>query len=108
MNLIQRIHGHGHSQKKGERETHSSAAPFWVRHYDLVVNLVTLGRTAAVHRGTPSLVELRPGDAVLDVGCGTGATLGFIQQRLPVRAVGVDLSGDGAREHAHGECDSPE
>ena len=40
---------------------------------DMVTNLVTLGRTRSIHRETLSLAGLRPGDSVLDVGCGTGA-----------------------------------
>lgn len=54
---------------------HVRKTPFWVRHYDLIVNLVTLGRTRKVHQATLSLVDLHPGDVVLDVGCGTGILL---------------------------------
>jgi ubiquinone/menaquinone biosynthesis C-methylase UbiE len=38
-----------------------------------VVNLITFGKTDAIHRETLALVDLYAGDAVLDVGCGTGA-----------------------------------
>lgn len=73
MNLIDRIHSKGHAQHTHHRnEEHGHQAPFWVRHYDIVVNLVTLGRTQAVHRQTLSLVNPQPGAAVLDIGCGTG------------------------------------
>lgn len=75
MNLIQRIHGHGQSHAHDHQTAHSQDAPFWVRYYDIVVNLITLGRTRAIHRETLSLAGLRPGDSVLDIGCGTGVLL---------------------------------
>ncbi|MCP4168175.1 MAG: methyltransferase domain-containing protein [Chloroflexi bacterium] len=77
MNLIQRIHGQGQgpAHTHDESETHSHGVPFWVRHYDMIVNLITFGRTKTIHRETLSLAGLRPGDTVLDIGCGTGALL---------------------------------
>lgn len=89
MNHIHRLHGHLQS----DSHEIENRAPFWVRHYDLVVNLVTLGRTRAVHKQTLALVELNPGDAVLDVGCGTGA-LALEVERAAVPGgtiVGVDV-----------------
>jgi ubiquinone/menaquinone biosynthesis C-methylase UbiE len=73
MNLIQRLHGQVQADEdlQGD-EPHTHDAPFWVRHYDIVTNLMTLGRTKTVHKRTLSLAELRPDDAVLDIGCGTG------------------------------------
>ncbi|HZY42628.1 MAG TPA: methyltransferase domain-containing protein, partial [Anaerolineae bacterium] len=41
-------------------------------HYDLVVQLLTLGRAKALRQLTIDQARLRPGEAVLDVGCGTG------------------------------------
>ena len=75
MNLIQRIHGHRQAHAHDEQTAHSLDAPFWVRYYDIVVNLITLGRTRAIHRETLSLAGLRPGNSVLDIGCGTGVLL---------------------------------
>ncbi len=49
MNLIQRIHVQGQAHTHDESEAHSHGAPFWVRHYDRVVNLITLGRTKTIH-----------------------------------------------------------
>jgi hypothetical protein len=74
MTLIQRIHSHGQpGEAMHARVSSTNRPPFWVRHYDLVVNLISLGRTNAIHRETLALVDLNPGDAVLDVGCETGA-----------------------------------
>ena len=76
MNFIERLHGaepdhkHPHDSMSSEHR-----APFWVRYYDIVTHLVTLGKTGKVHRQTVSLADLRPGDAVLDIGCGTGMLL---------------------------------
>ncbi len=75
MNLIQRIHGHGQAHTHDDHADHTQDAPFWVRYYDIVVNLITLGRTKAIHRETLSLAGLRPGDSVLDIGCGTGVLM---------------------------------
>jgi ubiquinone/menaquinone biosynthesis C-methylase UbiE len=74
MNLIQRIHGYNIDHDYlHENESHSHNIPFWVRHYDKIVNLITLGRTNTIHQQTLALAGLRAGDAVLDIGCGTGA-----------------------------------
>ena len=67
MNLIQRFHSH--AQPGQDTHVHASTgatAPFWVRHYDMIVNLITLGRTDAIHQQTLALADLRAGDAVLD------------------------------------------
>ncbi len=71
MNLMEKIHG-------SRQDSHSHArqsAPFWVRFYDPIVQLTSLGRAKKVHQATLALAELQPGEAVLDVGCGTGALI---------------------------------
>jgi ubiquinone/menaquinone biosynthesis C-methylase UbiE len=40
--------------------------------YDLHVALLTLGRAGALRERTVALARIAPGEAVLDVGCGTG------------------------------------
>jgi ubiquinone/menaquinone biosynthesis C-methylase UbiE len=57
----------------------------WAHAYDLLGNVVTLGRAAAMREQTVELAELRPGERALEVGCGTGE----IAQRARVR-VGTD------------------
>ncbi len=90
MNLIQKIHGHDHTH---DSESHAHKAPFWVRHYDAIVGLVTLGRTRTMHQSTLQLANLQPGEAILDIGCGTGKLI-FAAEKvvgLAGTAVGLDI-----------------
>src|SRR6266508_1068991 len=76
----------------------TSGSPGAILHrpmrYDLQVWLLTLGRDRAFRRKIAALARLREGDAVLDLGCGTGS-LAIEAKRLvgPTGAVkGVDPS----------------
>jgi demethylmenaquinone methyltransferase/2-methoxy-6-polyprenyl-1,4-benzoquinol methylase/phosphoethanolamine N-methyltransferase len=45
----------------------------WARHYDKVVGWLTLGKDRALREATAEMAQIKPGDSVLEVGCGTGA-----------------------------------
>lgn len=44
----------------------------WAGRYDIVVKLLALGKDRALRQKTVEVAQVRPGDQVLDVGCGTG------------------------------------
>jgi len=44
----------------------------WAGFYDLILKVMSLGREARFRARMVDAAELRPGQAVLDVGCGTG------------------------------------
>jgi ubiquinone/menaquinone biosynthesis C-methylase UbiE len=51
----------------------SGAVVQWAARYDLLISVLTLGREQAFRRRMLGPAELRSGEAVLDIGCGTGS-----------------------------------
>jgi demethylmenaquinone methyltransferase/2-methoxy-6-polyprenyl-1,4-benzoquinol methylase len=66
------------------------------RHYDLTANLYYLlgFREWAYRREAIQALRLRPGDTVVEIGCGTGLNFPLIQQAIGPegRIVGIDLT----------------
>ena len=109
MNLIQKIHGNDEHSHDGQPHTHQ--APFWVRYYDTIVGVVTFGRARKMHQSTLQLAQLQPGEAILDIGCGTGKLI-FAAEKVvgsAGTAVGLDVEpgmiaqakANAAKAHSH-------
>ncbi len=106
MNFHQRLHDLTPSESDSHPDDpQRQRPPFWVRYYDWIVNIVTLGKTQRIHRETISLAGLQPGDAVLDMGCGTGKLILEVEKIVGPQgtAVGLDVEPamiEQARRHA--------
>jgi ubiquinone/menaquinone biosynthesis C-methylase UbiE len=63
--------GHPHPAATADASTRGSLIR-WARFYDPLTTLVTFGRAPAMRAQAAELAAIQPGEAVLDVGCGTG------------------------------------
>ncbi len=64
--------------------------------YDICEPILMMGKQAEYDRHLLSLLELKPSDRVLDIGCGTGVLSRMIGDRLEVAAGGESLGIDAA------------
>ncbi|MFL5574397.1 MAG: class I SAM-dependent methyltransferase [Gemmatimonadaceae bacterium] len=64
------------------------------RYYDILAGLLTLGRERAFRERLVGLARIEPGEAVLDVGCGTGTLAIAAKRRVGSGGVvqGIDAS----------------
>ena len=64
------------------------------RYYDLLVNLATLGGYSRVSKRAIELMDIRPGDRIVDFGCGTGKNAVEMLKYLSPEGIvlGIDLS----------------
>lgn len=66
----------------------------WAARYDLLVWLVTVGRERVFREKVIDLARLKPGESVLDVGCGTGTLAITAKRRVGStgKVYGIDAS----------------
>jgi ubiquinone/menaquinone biosynthesis C-methylase UbiE len=85
-----KMHTHGH---ESPAQTEGRLIR-WASFYDVSVNIMTLGQASRLRRMTVDQALLKPGESILDVGCGTGGVT--IPAKLRVgengNAAGIDPS----------------
>src|SRR5215216_2586953 len=84
------MHTHTHSQESPV-ETEGRLIR-WASFYDGLVNIMTLGHIRRLRALTVDQALLKPGEKVLDVGCGTGAVTIPAKLRVGIKgiAAGID------------------
>ncbi len=102
MNQIQ-IRNDNVKQQQGVRRLYRKRA----KHYDLSANLYYLTgfREFAYRKQAIEMLKLKPGDTVVEIGCGTGLNFAYLQEKVgPTgKIIGVDLTGE-MLERAHARC----
>ncbi len=83
------------SQEKHDAVT-SGHVLHWAHMYDPFATIITLGRASAMREQTADLAALRPGERVLEVGCGTGEVAQRARARVGPggQVSGIDPSPD--------------
>ncbi len=82
---------HAHDQVP---ETEGATITWWAPLYDACTWLVSFGSVSGIRKSTVKAARLKAGEAVLDVGCGTGDLTLRAARRVGAegRAVGIDAS----------------
>ena len=67
---------------------------FNARHYDILMNMITLGNYSSMIRKTIRLMKISPADKILDLGAGTGRNACLMRKYFSSRGelIGLDIS----------------
>jgi len=70
--------------------------PAGARYYDLFLNLLSLGQYPHFIKGVVDMMDINPGQSILDLGSGTGKNDYFMAERVGSqgRIVGLDISNE--------------
>jgi ubiquinone/menaquinone biosynthesis C-methylase UbiE len=76
------------------QRSHIEVEGWGARHYDLMMDLIGMGRYQSFIEEAIGRMEIRSGDAILDLGSGTGRNICVMMKVLGStgRVVGVDIS----------------
>ncbi|MCK4689784.1 MAG: L-histidine N(alpha)-methyltransferase, partial [Candidatus Marinimicrobia bacterium] len=80
--------------------SHIEVGGWGARHYDLTMDLLLAGRYQAFIEQAIKRMDIRRGDAILDLGSGTGRNIRVMLKALGStgRVVGVDISQEMLRQ----------
>jgi ubiquinone/menaquinone biosynthesis C-methylase UbiE len=87
------MHHHSHvNQAQTGGMTTEGRLIRWASSYDFLTNILTLGQAKRLRTMTIDHALLKPGDFILDVGCGTGGVTIPARQRVGAtgKAAGID------------------
>ena len=74
------MHTHSHSHETPAQT--EGRLIRWASYYDAFTNILTLGHIGMLREMTVGHAQLKPGEKVLDVGCGTGGVTIPAKQRV--------------------------
>ena len=82
------------------QRSHIEVGGWGARHYDLMMDLLLVGRYQAFIEQAIKRMDIRRGDAILDLGSGAGRNIGVMMKFLDStgRVVGVDISQEMLRQ----------